>query len=55
MTATRRPGRPTTGRPIQVRLSPDVLAHVDAWADAEGVTRAEAIRRLLTAATAELA
>ena len=50
MTATSRGrGRPEVGPRIPVRLPPHVLAHVDAWADAEGVTRAEAIRRLLTA------
>jgi len=43
------PGRPTTGVPVHTRLPAEVLAHVDAWADAEGVTRAEAIRRLLAA------
>jgi metal-responsive CopG/Arc/MetJ family transcriptional regulator len=48
VTDTRGPGRPSTGTPIHIRLPPEVLAHVDAWADAEGVSRAEAIRRLLT-------
>ena len=43
-------GRPEVGPRVLVRLPPEVLEHVDAWADAEGVTRAEAIRRLLTAA-----
>ena len=44
---TRGRGRPPIGPTVELRLPPEVLAHIDAWADAEGVTRAEAIRRLI--------
>ena len=42
----RRPGRPQIGIPVQVRLG-DELARVDAYAAANGIKRAEAIRRLI--------
>ena len=42
-------GRPATGRdPVTaVRLSEDLTAAVDRWADSEAVNRSEAIRRLV--------
>jgi hypothetical protein len=43
----RRPGRPEIGEPVQVRLG-DLLPPVDAYAQAHGIKRAEAIRRLVT-------
>lgn len=43
----RKPGRPSTGVAITTRIDPATLAEVDALAEAWGVTRAEAIRRLL--------
>lgn len=50
MTAPKRGrGRPPIGRPLNVTLDPDVRMHIDAMADAEGVSFAEAARRLLRA------
>lgn len=43
------PGRPEIGPEVKVRLPADVLAAVDARAEAQSVTRAEALRRLITA------
>lgn len=40
-------GRPEIGRPINIRLGDDLLAEVDAYAEAEGIKRAEAIRQLV--------
>ncbi|MBU8820946.1 ribbon-helix-helix domain-containing protein [Mycolicibacterium goodii] len=40
-------GRPSVGAPINVRLGDDLLAEVDAYAAAEDIKRAEAIRRLV--------
>jgi metal-responsive CopG/Arc/MetJ family transcriptional regulator len=40
-------GRPAVGIPINVRLGDDLLAQVDAYAESEGIKRAEAIRRLV--------
>lgn len=40
-------GRPEIGTPVNVRLGADLLAKVDRYANAEGVSRAEAIRELL--------
>lgn len=45
----RRPGRPAIGNEVQVRLG-DMLEEIDAWAEARGIKRAEAIRRLVSAA-----
>jgi Ribbon-helix-helix protein, copG family len=41
-------GRPATGKGtlVGVRIQPDDLAAIDAWAAAHGCNRAEAIRRL---------
>ena len=47
MTATKGPGRPSTGVKIQVRIPAEGLARIDRQAEAEGVTRAEMIRRML--------
>lgn len=41
-------GRPAIGPAFSVRLPPGLLARVDAAAAAEGVSRAEWIRRTLT-------
>ena len=43
----RRPGRPTIGGNVQVRLGEEILSDVDTYAASEGMTRAEAIRTLL--------
>lgn len=40
-------GRPTVGTPINVRLGDELLAQVDAYAESEGIKRAEAVRRLV--------
>lgn len=48
-------GRPTTGTKVQVRIPPDLLARIDAEAEREGVTRAEAVRGLLALGIAETA
>lgn len=42
-------GRPVVGPKAEVRFDPDVLAKVDARAAAEGVKRAEMLRRLVVA------
>ncbi len=42
-------GRPSTGVKIQVRIPAEGLARIDRQAEAEGVTRAEMIRRMLEA------
>jgi hypothetical protein len=46
----RGPGRPPIGRPVQVRLPAGLLTRLDAWADRNGPSRAEAVRILLDAA-----
>lgn len=45
-------GRPKTGERshIAARVTDDEAQAIDAWAEANGVTRAEAIRRLLSKA-----
>jgi hypothetical protein len=45
-------GRPRIGERIAVRLPDDLLAELDARAEAAGVTRAEAVRVLLRRALA---
>lgn len=40
-------GRPHVGTPINVRLGDELLAQVDAYAEAQGIKRAEAIRQLV--------
>lgn len=42
--------RPKIGEPILIRLTPELLARLDRWAEANHVARAEAVRRLLTEA-----
>jgi hypothetical protein len=42
----RRPGRPDVGGIVQVRLG-DLLDQVDAWREPHGLSRAEAVRRLV--------
>ena len=51
----KRPGRPATGRDplIGVRLPPDMIQAIDAWATARAVNRSEAVRRLIAAALAD--
>ena len=44
----RGPGRPRTGERVHIQLPADLLARVDAYAQARGVTRSEAIREGLT-------
>ena len=39
-------GRPSTGRLITCRYPADVLAALDQRAEAEGITRAELLRRI---------
>jgi metal-responsive CopG/Arc/MetJ family transcriptional regulator len=41
------PGRPHVGSPINVRLGDDLLAKVDAYAEANSIKRAEAVRQLV--------
>jgi hypothetical protein len=55
-TPKKKPGRPATGTntPINVRLSPEELAALDAWIEreAKGIpTRPQAIRHLVAKAT----
>ncbi|MFD1610862.1 CopG family transcriptional regulator [Sphingomonas tabacisoli] len=42
-------GRPATGESprVPVRLSPETLARLDAFAEAESLSRSEAMRRLI--------
>jgi metal-responsive CopG/Arc/MetJ family transcriptional regulator len=40
-------GRPEIGQPINIRLGEALLARVDRYAQAETVSRAEAIRQLI--------
>lgn len=42
-----RAGRPEVGEPVNVRLG-DLLGRVDAWAEGQGMTRAAAIRELVS-------
>jgi hypothetical protein len=44
------PGRPGIGGPVHVRLGAGNLSRVDAWAEAEGISRAEWVRRAVEAA-----
>jgi len=37
------------GVPIQVRIQPEQLAKIDAWAAREGISRPEAIRAMIGA------
>lgn len=46
----RGPGRPEIGPPVNVRFPEDVLTRLDVAARAEGISRAEKIRRLVEAA-----
>jgi hypothetical protein len=48
----RRSGRPPIGPATTLRLPPELLDRVDRWAASQGVTRAAAIRELLTEAFA---
>ena len=40
-------GRPEIGQPINIRLGDELLAHVDAKARRQGISRAELIRMIL--------
>lgn len=44
-------GRPATGRDplVGVRISPELLALIDAWAAERGITRSSAIRAMVEA------
>jgi hypothetical protein len=45
----KRRGRPATGKDphVAARMPPQLTAEVDAWAKANGMTRSEALRRLI--------
>lgn len=43
-TPSGRPGRPTTGTPVKVRLPGEAISYLDGLAAAAGVSRAEAMR-----------
>jgi Ribbon-helix-helix protein, copG family len=43
-------GRPPKGAKIEVRLPPEILTPLDAWAADREIPRAEAIRQLLNIA-----
>lgn len=45
-------GRPEVGTPINIRLGDALLALVDDYAKTQGVSRAEALRRLVQAGIA---
>lgn len=47
-------GRPEIGQPINVRLGDGLLTRVDAYAATYEISRAEAIRRMLTSPQIEL-
>src|SRR5512140_421698 len=49
LSVKRKKGRPSTGTgPVYgVRMGGDLMRDITEWADAEGVTRSEAVRRLL--------
>ena len=47
-----RPGRPSIGEPVQIRLPADLLADIDRLARAEGVTRSRWVRQALAARVA---
>ncbi len=53
--AAPRRGRPEVGEPIHLRLTPELKARVDQYASTNGLTRAEAVRQLLTDGLADLA
>ena len=46
----RGPGRPAIGAQIKIAMDPDTVARVDAAATAEGISRAEWIRRAVMVA-----
>jgi hypothetical protein len=43
----RGPGQPPIGPEVRAKMPPELIARIDAEAEREGVTRSEAIRRLL--------
>jgi len=47
----RKPGRPATGRDpvISGRVPPELIKEMDAWAKQAGLTRSEALGRLIEA------
>jgi hypothetical protein len=47
-------GRPEIGQPVNTRLGSDLLGRVDAFAERERVSRAEAMRRLVAAGLKKL-
>lgn len=42
-------GRPATGKDplVGLRLPPEMIVRLDAWADGQGLSRSEAIRRII--------
>lgn len=42
------PGRPKVGDVVVTRLPTDVIARLDHWAQTNNMTRAEAIRHIIT-------
>jgi Ribbon-helix-helix protein, copG family len=50
----RKPGRPATGRGIMLsgRVPAELVAAVDRWAKANGISRSQAVRRLIEQALA---
>jgi hypothetical protein len=49
----RGPGRPEVGKPVQIRFPDDMLAGIDAYASEQGVSRAEAVRQIVSEALAQ--
>lgn len=53
MTNRPAPGRPQIGKPVNLRLGDDLLAHLDDYAALHNWSRAEAARFLITVALTE--
>lgn len=49
-------GRPATGKDpfVGIRLPPSMIEMIDKWAEADSVTRSEAMRRLIEAGLRQL-
>ena len=50
MSSGGKPGRPTVGPQVNIAMSPDMLARIDAAAARAGVSRSEWVRRACVAA-----
>ena len=50
MSSGGKPGRPPVGPQVNIAMSPDMLARIDAAAAGAGVSRAEWVRRACAAA-----